>query len=204
MGDCTILLTLDAVVPVELTAFTTESLNGEVLIKWQTATETNNSGFEVQKSQKSNVKSQTDWLTISFVEGNGTATEVNEYIYRDKIEKPGSYYYRLKQIDFDGTTTYSPEIEVDVTGPTEFTLMQNYPNPFNPATTIRFTLPVKTDILIAVYNSIGEKVAEAFKGEMDEGYYEVKFDASNLSSGVYFYRFESKQFVDVKKMVLTK
>ena len=82
--------------------------------------------------------------------------------------------------------------------------MQNYPNPFNPATTIRFTLPVKTDILIAVYNSIGEKVAEAFKGEMDEGYHEVNFDASNLSSGVYFYRFESKKFVDVKKMVLTK
>jgi hypothetical protein len=204
MGDCTILLTPDAVVPVELTTFTTESLSGEVIIKWQTSTETNNRGFEVQKSQKSKVKSQTDWLTVSFVEGNGTTTEVNEYIYRDKIEKPGSYYYRLKQIDFDGTTTYSPEIEVDITRPTEFTLMQNYPNPFNPATTIRFTIPVKTDLVIAVYNSLGEKVSDLFKGEMEVGYHQVKFDASNLSSGVYFYRFESKQFVDVKKMVLTK
>jgi len=204
MGDCTILLTLDAVVPVELTAFTTESDSEHPFVQGQTATETNNSGFELERSQESEVSSKKNWNNITFVEGNGTTTEVNEYIYRDKIEKPGSYYYRLKQIDFDGTTTYSPEIEVDVTGPTEFTLMQNYPNPFNPATTIRFTLPVKTDILIAVYNSIGEKVAEAFKGEMDEGYYEVKFDASNLSSGVYFYRFESKQFVDVKKMVLTK
>ena len=134
-----------------------------MLIKWQTATETNNSGFELERSQESGVSSKKNWNNITFVEGNGTTTEVNEYIYRDKIEKPGSYYYRLKQIDFDGTTTYGPEIEVDVTGPTEFTLMQNYPNPFNPATTIRFTLPVKTDILIAVYNSIGEKVAEAFK-----------------------------------------
>jgi hypothetical protein len=82
--------------------------------------------------------------------------------------------------------------------------MQNYPNPFNPATTIRFSLPVKTDMVISVYNSIGEKVAEVFKGEMEEGYHEVKFDASNLSSGVYFYRFESTQFVDVKKMVLLR
>ena len=204
MGDCTTILALDVTVPVELTAFTTENVNDEVIIKWQTATESNNSGFELERSQKSGVSSKKNWNIIAFVDGNGTTTEVNEYIYRDKIEKPGSYYYRLKQIDFDGTTTYSPEIEVDVTGPTEFKLMQNYPNPFNPATTIRFTLPAKTDMLIAVYNSIGEKVAEAFKGELEQGYHDVKFDASNLSSGVYFYRFESKQFVDVKKMVLTK
>ncbi len=206
MGDCTTILALDVVVPVELTDFTLENINGEVIIKWQTATESNNSGFELERSQKSGVSSKKNWNIIAFVEGNGTTTEVNEYIYRDKIEKLGSYFYRLKQIDFDGTTTYSPEIEIDVTGPTEFTLMQNYPNPFNPATTIRFTLPVKTDLVIAVYNSLGEKVSDLFKGEMEEGYHEVKFDASNFSYllGVYFYRFESKQFVDVKKMVLTK
>jgi len=138
------------------------------------------------------------------VDGRGTTTEVTNYFYNDKVIKPGTYFYRLKQIDFDGTTTYSSEIEIEVNGPAEFTLMQNYPNPFNPATTIRFTLPAKTDIVITVYNSIGEKVAEVFKGEMEEGYHEVKFGASNLPSGVYFYRFESKQFVDVKKMVLTK
>ena len=204
MGDCTTILALDVTVPVELTAFTTESVNGEVIIKWQTATETNNSGFEIQKSEKSNVNSQTEWEKVTFVDGRGTTTEVTNYTYNDKVVKPGAYFYRLKQIDYDGTTSYSEEIEVVVNGPAEFSLMQNYPNPFNPATTIRFTLPVKTDIVISVYSSIGEKVAEAFNGEMEEGYHEVKFDASNLSSGVYFYRFESKQFVDVKKMVLTK
>ena len=204
MGDCTTLLPLDVVVPVELTAFTTENVNSEVIIKWQTATEINNSGFEIQKSEKSNVNGQTIWEKVTFVDGRGTTTEVTNYFYNDKVIKPGTYFYRLKQIDFDGTTTYSSEIEIEVNGPTEFSLMQNYPNPFNPATAIMFTLPVKTDIVITVYNSIGEKVAEVFKGEMEEGYHEVKFDASNLSSGVYFYRFESKQFVDVKKMVLTK
>jgi len=204
MGDCTTLLTLDVVVPVELTSFTTENVEGDAIIKWQTSTEKNNSGFELERSQESGIGGQKNWENISFVEGNGTTTEVHEYTYRDKIEKPGSYYYRLKQFDFDGTITYSREIEVDINGPTKFTLMQNYPNPFNPATTIKFTLPVKLDIVIAVYNSIGERVTEIFKGEMEEGYHEVKFDAANLSSGVYFYRFESKQFVDVKKMLLAK
>jgi len=204
MGDCTTLLTLDVVVPVELTAFTTENVNGEVIIKWQTATETNNSGFGVERSQESEVGSQKNWENITFVEGNGTTAEVKEYIYIDKIENPGYYYYRLKQIDFDGTITYSPEIEVDLKGPTEFALLQNYPNPFNPATIIRFTLPVETNVTIAVYNSIGEKVSEVFKGEMEAGYHEVNFDASNLSSGVYFYRLESANFVNVKKMLLVK
>jgi hypothetical protein len=204
MGDCTTLLTLDVVVPVELTDFTTENVNGEVIIKWQTTTEINNSGFEIQKSENSNGSGQTDWERVTFVDGRGTTTEITNYSYNDKVVKPGTYLYRLKQIDFDGTTSYSEEIEVDVNGPAEFVLMQNYPNPFNPSTTIRFTLPVKIDMMIAVYNLLGEKVAEAFNGEMEEGYHEINFDASNLSSGVYFYRFESAQFVDVKKMVLTK
>jgi len=204
MGDCTTLLTFDVVVPVELTAFTTENVNGEVIIKWQTATETNNSGFAVERSQEFVVSSQKNWENITFVEGSGTTTEVTEYTYRDKIEKPGTYYYRLKQIDFDGTTTFSSEIKVDVNGPVEFALMQNYPNPFNPSTTIRFTLPGKSDIVIGVYNSIGEKVSEVFRGELEEGYHQVEFNASTLTSGVYFYRFESEQFVAVKKMLLIK
>jgi len=204
MGDCTTLLTLDVVVPVELTAFTTENVEGDVMIKWQTATEINNSGFEIQKSEMSNINGQAEWEKVTFVDGRGTTAEVTNYTYNDKVVKPATYFYRLKQIDFDGTISYSEEIKIDVNGPTEFALMQNYPNPFNPATTIKFTLPVKLDIVIAVYNSIGERVAEIFKGEMEEGYHEVKFDAANLSSGVYFYRFESKQFVDVKKMLLAK
>jgi hypothetical protein len=204
MGDCTTLLPLDVVVPVELTIFTTENVNGEVIIKWQTATETNNSGFEIQKSEKSNINSQTDWEKVTFVNGRGTTTEVTNYTYNDKVVKPGTYLYRLKQIDFDGTFNYSPEIEVDVNELTEFSLFQNYPNPFNPSTTIKFALQDKSDLVIAVYNSLGEKVAEVFKGELEEGYHQVEFNASSLPSGVYFYRFESEQFAAVKKMLLIK
>ncbi|MCH7964965.1 MAG: T9SS type A sorting domain-containing protein [Bacteroidetes bacterium] len=115
---------------------------------------------------------------------------------------------------FSDTLNYSPEIEFDMYEPIKFSLFQNYSNPFNPSTTIKFALPEKTDLVIAVYNSLGEKVAEAFKGELEEGYHEVVFsaiggsasggNASSLPSGVYFYRFESQSFTAVKKMIIMK
>lgn len=197
-------MTVTNIVPVELAHFTAEKNSDKVLLKWQTATETNNSGFEVERTWKSEDSNQNEWKKITFVEGNGTTTETTNYSFSDKITEPGIYNYRLKQIDYDGTVNYSQVIEIDITGPVDYLLYQNYPNPFNPATTIRFALPVKTDLVVAVYNVIGEKVAEAFKGELEEGYHEVHFDASNLSSGVYIYRLESEQFVDVKKMILLR
>jgi hypothetical protein len=195
---------ITSIVPVELSSFTAENINDEVVLRWQTATETNNQGFEIERSQKSNVKSQTDWMKINFVDGKGTTTEKTDYIFREKITSPGKYVYRLKQIDFDGSVSYSPEIEIDITGPKEFSLFQNYPNPFNPSTTIKFALPVKTNLVISVYNLLGEKVAEIFKGELEEGYHEVEFEAVNITSGIYFYRFESEKFSAVKKMILLR
>jgi hypothetical protein len=197
-------MTVTNEIPVELSAFTAENSLDEVTLRWQTASETNNSGFEIQRSNESEVNSQSDWISISFVEGKGTTTERTDYSFKDNITEPGTYFYRLKQIDFDGTVSYSSEIEVEVTGPNEFALYQNYPNPFNPSTTIKFALPEKTNLELSVYNSLGEKVAEIFKGELDEGYHEIEFSADQLSSGIYFYRLESKDFVSVKKMILIK
>ena len=204
MGDCTTLLTFDVVVPVELTAFTTENMNGEVIIKWQTATETNNSGFAVERSQESIVSSQKNWENITFVEGNGTTTEVTEYTYRDKIEKPGIYYYRLKQIDFDGTTTFSSEIKVDVNGPVEFALMQNYPNPFNPSTTISLNLSKSGVVTLKVYNLIGEEIKTLVEGYWEAGIYTVNFNAEELASGMYLYRLSTNGITVTKKMLFMK
>ena len=172
-------------------------------MKWQTATETNNQGFEIERASSSTTPVQ-GWTKISFVEGRGTTTEMTDYSYKDKITNPGNYVYRLKQIDFDGTISYSPEIEIDITGPKDYALFQNYPNPFNPTTTIKFALPVKTNLVISVYNLLGEKVTELFNGELNEGYHEIEFNASNLSSGAYFYRLESEKFVGVKKLIIIK
>jgi hypothetical protein len=191
-------------IPVELTSFTAEYFNDEVVLSWQTATETNNLGFEIERSQMSNDNGQMNWLNLSFVEGRGTTTEMTDYSYKDKITNPGNYVYRLKQIDFDGTVSYSSEIEINVTGPKDFTLFQNYPNPFNPSTTIKFALPVAGNVKINVYNSLGQLVETLIDGEMQSGYHEVNFDASRLASGVYLYQLQAGEYISIRKMVLIK
>ena len=191
-------------IPVELTSFTVKYLNDEVVLYWQTATETNNSGFEIERSQKSKVKNQMDWTQISFVEGRGTTTEITNYIYMDKITEPGQYTYRLKQIDFDGSSTYSQVVEVNISSPIDFVLYQNYPNPFNPTTTIKFALPIESKVKINVYNSLGQLVETLVDKEMESGYHEVNFNASRLASGVYLYQLQAQDYVSVKKMLLIK
>ncbi|MBP1683410.1 MAG: bpr, partial [Ignavibacteriaceae bacterium] len=198
-------------IPVELTSFTGEYIDDEVILKWQTATETNNSGFEIERTsppaspyQGEGGGAGSGWEKISFIEGRGTTTELSEYIYKDKLTTPGKYIYRLKQIDFDGSFSYSDEVEIDVTGPTNFTLYQNYPNPFNPTTTIKFALPVTSRVKINIYNSLGQLVETLADKEMESGYHQVSFDASRLASGVYLYQLQTGEFVSVKKMLLLK
>ena len=199
-----ITMTVSSEVPVELVSFSAEMVDGNVVLNWSTATETNNNGFQIEKREKSNVKGQTEFNFVGFVSGKGTTTERSFYSYTKKNEKPGTYLYRLKQIDFDGTSSYSNEIEVEVSGPKDFALYQNYPNPFNPSTIIKFALPVKTNLSLSVYNTLGEKVAEIFNGELEEGYHEMIFNASGLSSGIYFYKIESENYSATKKLMLLK
>ncbi len=194
---------LDWVVPVEFTAFTATGNFGVVDLQWITATETNNSGFEVQRSNGS------EFETIAFIEGHGTTTETQVYTYSDKSVEVGSYTYRLMQIDFDGTSSYSDEVEVDVPAPAEFALEQNYPNPFNPSTQIAFRLAVDSKVSLKVFDVLGQEVATLVNSNFVAGGHSVDFNASSLNSGVYLYRIEAtgidgSNFVDVKKMILTK
>jgi len=194
----------DNPIPVELTAFFALNTNEGVMLKWVTSTETNNSGFSVQRS--SDYENYSD---VAFVEGNGTTTRPHEYNFVDKISTAGIYYYRLKQIDFDGSYEYSNVIEVDVNAPSEFVLEQNYPNPFNPSTVIKFSLPVDSKVTIDLYNTLGEKVDQLVNKEFSTGNHDVNFDASDLSNGIYFYTLNAqdkngKGFISTKKMVLMK
>jgi hypothetical protein len=193
-------MTVQSEVPVELLSFNAEMVDNDVVLNWATATEKNNSGFQVEKRQTKNES----WTIVAFIDGKGTTTKKSVYTFSDKNEKPGTYLYRLKQIDFDGTYSYSNEVEIEVTGPKDFALYQNYPNPFNPSTTIKFALPVKTNLSLNIYNTLGEKVAEIFKGEMEEGYHEMMFNASGLSSGIYYYTITADNFSETKKMILIK
>ncbi len=186
--------------PVELTSFTA-SLNGEFAsLIWKTATEKNNSGFEIQR------KTGDSWEKISFVQGHGTTTKENTYTFKDNISKLQSdvIYYRLKQVDFDGAYKYSSEVMVSKTMPSDFSLMQNFPNPFNPTTQIHYSVPRNTHVLLKVYDSDGSEVATLINENQEAGNYTLSFNASNLASGVYFYTINAGSFTDTKKMILMK
>jgi len=189
-----------SIVPVELTSFAGSVTNlGQVMLNWETATETNNQGFEIERRTESS-----EYRTVGFVEGYGTTTEQRSYSYLDQTVEQGVNFYRLKQVDFDGSFEYSDEIEVDVTGPLSFNLDQNYPNPFNPSTNINFSIPESGNVRLAVYNLVGEEVAVLVDGFRTAGFYEATFDASSLPSGVYLYKLQSANSVQTKKMMLLK
>jgi len=189
-------------VPVELTSFNATINNSDVILSWQTATETNNKGFEILRSiQTENLK----WKKIGFVEGNGTTTNESSYSFTDKNLVQGNYSYKLTQIDFDGTKTDSKIVEVEINlQPDEFSVSQNYPNPFNPSTTIQYTIPESGNVKLKVFNSIGEEVATLVNNFKEAGSYKVTFNANELSSGIYYYKIESGYFTSAKKMNLLK
>ncbi len=187
-------------VPVELATFEAFAGNGVVNLRWITSTELNNRGFEIERRTENSA-----FRTIAFIKGNGTTTQVNGYSYSDAVIKSGIYYYRLRQIDFDGTSEYSNEVMVTVlASPDQYALAQNYPNPFNPATTIVFAIPQTGFVNLAVFNLLGEKVAELVNEIKESGNHTVKFDAGNLSSGTYIYTLRVNGNVISKKMTLIK
>jgi photosystem II stability/assembly factor-like uncharacterized protein len=197
----------DPNVPVELASFTAVVNGSNVSLNWMTASEVNNSGFEVERKVLSPQSSvgNFEYERIGFVEGKGTTTGVSTYSFTDKGLSSGVYNYRIKQIDFDGTFKYynlSESIEIGT--PDRFELSQNYPNPFNPTTVISYQLPVNSLVTLRVYNVIGQQVAELVNEVKQAGIHTVEFDASNLSSGVYMYKIQSGNFVQTKKMMLVK
>jgi Calcineurin-like phosphoesterase/Secretion system C-terminal sorting domain len=190
----------DTGLPVELVFFT-GSLNGNnVELRWRTETEVNNYGFYIERSAKNS-----DWLALGFVEGNGNSNSPKHYTFIDSdIYESDNYYYRLKQIDNDGTFEYSDVVTVTVGIPVLFILSQNYPNPFNPETRIDYTLPEQQNVSLRVYNMLGEIVRELVNEVKEAGTYSVTFDASNLPSGIYIYRIQTESFATNKKMTFLK
>jgi len=186
-------------VPVELVSFKASTNENSVKLRWITATELNNSGFEILRSSEAEV-----WEKIGFVRGNGTTTEINHYAFTDENLQEGSYTYRLKQVDLDGTYEYSSIVNVDIITPIEFELSQNYPNPFNPSTTIKFSIPEGSQVSLKIYNSLGQEIKALVNRFMEAGVYTVNFDAVGLNSGMYFYKLNAGEFNQVRKMTLIK
>jgi hypothetical protein len=186
--------------PIELTFFIATATPFNTTLQWKTATEVNNYGFDMERRQVGN----SGWAKIAFVQGNGTSNIEHAYTYTDKCVSSGSYIYRLKQIDNDGTYKYSQETEVTVETPGSYALNQNYPNPFNPSTVISYSLPVTGAVLLKVYDVLGREVATLVNGTKEAGHFSVVWNASTFSSGMYFYKLTAGNYTCTKEMVLIK
>ena len=189
------------IVPVELSSFNAIAQEDNVMLSWITSTETNNMGFDIEKRE---IKSNSSWQKLGFVNGNGTTTEKSSYSYIDKNPFDGKSYYRLKQIDFDGSSKIYNAVEVDFETVKEYSLSQNYPNPFNPSTEIIYTLAKSGNITLKVYNLLGSEVATLVNGFMESGKHSAKFNAKDFTSGVYFYTIKADNFTSTRKMMLMK
>ena len=193
------------IVPVELTSFTAVGSEEGVVLNWSTATELNNQGFEIERSTGSQ-----NWQKIGYVPGFGTTTEPRSYSFVDDNITNGTYSYRLKQIDFDGSFAYSDEVvvELDIT-PREYELFQNYPNPFNPSTNIEFQVPQADQVSLIIYDMLGQEIRTLFNDQVVPGRYTVQWDGMDnsgtlMSSGIYIYRITAGDFIESREMILMK
>lgn len=194
--------------PIELATLTARMIEPGAELKWSTASETNNYGFEVQRK----AAGEADYTSIlgAFVPGHGTTLEPHSYSYVDVSVPAGTVSYRLKQIDLDGKFAYHGPVEVsnnstgNRTGAGRVSLAQNYPNPFNPTTVIEFVLPKPDRVTLKVYNALGQEVATLVDGMKGAGIHTTKFDGSSLASGLYIYQLKTSDFTSTQKMLLVK
>ena len=185
--------------PVELTSFTAAPFGNKVDLKWKTAIEVNNNGFEIER--KSN---NSEWKKVGYIKGNGNSNKSTEYSFIDLPVGDVNFQYRLKQIDFNGKFTFSDLVSVKLEIPAKYSLEQNFPNPFNPTTNIRFELPEAAHVTIKIYNMLGQEVFTLLNKNVDAGYQNVVFDASKIASGTYIYRMDAGKYSQIKKMTLLK
>ena len=202
LGTVAVLSELTDIIPVELLAFNASVIGSDVELLWSTASELNNMGFEIERS----IDGPDNFVTIGFVGGKGSSTEINHYSFTDHPHVSGinQLYYRLKQIDFDGTFSYSDVVNVSYDVPAEFVLGQNYPNPFNPSTTISYFVPQESFVSLKVYDFLGREVMTLVNETRAVGSYEISFDASSMPSGTYFYTLIAENYSSTKKMILIK
>lgn len=188
------------VLPVEMNSFSSFVRGRDVTLFWSSDKEMNNAGFDIERAAEPG-----SWSRVGFVSGYGNSNSVNYYSYTDRGLATGKYYYRLKQTDINGNFQYfNLNNEVNIGIPVKFELSQNYPNPFNPSTNLEFGIPDLGFVSLKVYGASGREIATLVNEVKAAGYYSVKFNASGLSSGIYFYTLKADNFTATKKMLLMK
>lgn len=191
--------------PVELIGFSAYVDGDDAILEWSTATESSNYGFEIQRSLNNTMT----FCRIGFVNGNGTTAIPKQYRFIDEELQIGSYYYRLKQIDYNGDYEFSAIITVSIGLPHEFRLYQNHPNPFNPSTTISYSLPHSSHVELRIYNMNGQEVYKLVDEFQEAGNYKVNWDGidfkgTKVPSGMYFYRIGALNGSKFRRMIYIK
>jgi hypothetical protein len=197
-------LSSTGVIPVELSSFTANVNNNSVNLYWTTESESNNFGFEIQRS-----KTNTNFNKIDFIQGHGTTSQPYSYEYKDSYLPAGKYFYRLKQIDTDGTSSLSKTLEITIFNPSKYKLLQNYPNPFNPSTIISFEIPENSKVTLSIFSINGHLVRELLKSFKAAGTHSCTWNGKDesgktVSNGIYLYRISTGQFSQTRKMILAK
>lgn len=195
-------INLQSAMPVEIISFTSVVEKNLVRLRWITGKEINNYGFNIERTISGISES---WKYIGFVKGKGSSTSTAAYEFTDKNLSQGKYRYRLKQTDFNGNYEYfylAGEALVGV--PVKYELNQNYPNPFNPTTRISYSLPRDGFVNLKMYDALGREIKTLVSEFKKADIYNVDFNASDLSSGVYYYKMDVAGFSEVKKMIYIK
>jgi len=194
----------DVSLPVELVSFSASQENNMVILSWETDSEVENFGFEIERAYSGSDA----WKRLGFVEGNGSVTRTSNYTFSDKsLSKQSNVKYRLKQIDYDGSYEYSAAVSIVYNEnllPERDKLYSNYPNPFNPLTSIRYEITRGTYVRLTIYDTTGKEVAELVNKRHGPGSYEVSFDGGQLTSGVYIGKIRSNEYSQIIKILLVK
>ncbi len=179
----------DGLLPVELSNFEAEVEDREISLQWETSSETNNAGFAIEYAGLDGQYSE-----IAFVEGNGTTSEANNYQFAINEFEIGIFKFRLKQVDFDGSYGYSPELDLTVDLPSDMVLDPAYPNPFNPVTNIRFAVKERQNVNLHLFDLQGRLVKNLFEGPMEGGVMKTfRLDAFDLTSGTYIVQLRGEE-----------
>jgi uncharacterized protein YjiK len=201
----------DISLPVELSSFTADLFGNHIWLEWTTESELENIGFEIYRSEKENGNYSiiSSYIDNDELEGLGNSSTGHRYSYLDDSVIPGqTYWYKLADQDIHGISTFhgpvSISINLNTNQPSVFQVFPNYPNPFNPSTSIRYQLPVHSDVEISIFNNLGREIVTLVSEAQSAGHHQVEWDASGYASGIYYYVIKANSYQDVKKMVLIK
>jgi len=205
-GQFSICVYSDHELPVELVSFKGRAGNQEVRLTWETASETENDHFYLLRStDQRNFARASDNIPASNSATGWAYTHVDH-----QLTNATTYFYKLVDVDINGVENVN-DIVVEVTPsattnitPDAYALHQNYPNPFNPNTTISYDIKEAGIVTLTIFDILGREVVTLVNTLQQQGFYSVEYDASKLTSGIYFYQLTVNDFVDLKKMVLLK